>query len=198
HELGLGLAQPYQAVARARVEARVLEGERGLVGERLERLQLLARERAARVGAEREGADNAIVREQRHANDGAIAAPAYAVAYPGRELNGRVGQDVSADDDAAIANGAAHGAFARLEDQLAHRVGVHAVGGHRAQRAVLGLEQEDTGGARVHQLAGAAREQLGDRLYFQGGSELAGQPRQHLGHVAPALGLAVEARVLDG
>ena len=101
-------------------------------------------------------------------------------------------------DDPALGDGAAHRALARLEDQLAHDVGVGAVGGQRAQRAVLGLEQEHAGGPRVDQLGGAPREQLGDRLRLQGRRQLAGQPRQHLGHVAPPLGLAVEPRVLDG
>ena len=197
-QLGLRLTQSHEAVAGARVEARVFEGERRLVGERLERLHVFGREGAAGLGAEADGADHPIVREQRHADDGAVATGADPLAHPRGQPDGRIAQDVGRDDDAVIRDRAAHRPLARLEDQLLHDVGVGAVGGQRAQRAVLGLDEVDAGRARVDELGGAARQELGDRLDLQRGRQLAGQAGQHLGHVASPLGLAIGPRVLDG
>ena len=73
-----------------------------------------------------------------------------------------------------------------------------AVGGDRAQRAVLGLVAEHRRALHGQQVHDAARDQLGDALLLQRAGQLAAQARLHLGHVAAALGLPVEAGVLDG
>ena len=69
HELGLGVAQAREAVLGRGVEARVLEGQRGLVGEGLQRLQLVGRELAPGAVAEAQRADDALVRVQRDGHD---------------------------------------------------------------------------------------------------------------------------------
>jgi hypothetical protein len=72
------------------------------------------------------------------------------------------------------------------------------VGGDLAQRAVLGLVTEHHRALHGQQVHDATRDQLGDALLLQRAGQLATQARLHLGHVAAALRLPVEAGVLDG
>jgi len=62
--------KPHEACRGARVEPRVLEGERRLVGERLESACTSSDEkRAAELGADADGADHPSWVKQRHPDD---------------------------------------------------------------------------------------------------------------------------------
>ena len=198
HELHLGVPEAREAVAGARVQARVLEGERGLVGEGLERLELVGREEAAGLEPERQSADQALVGEQGNPGGAAEAVGGGALAELRRELDGRIGQDVGGHDDLPLGDRASGDALARTEDEVRGGLRGHAGDGDHAQGAVVGLVPQDGRALHLHQLEDPAGEQCRDPLHLEARRQLARQPRQHLGDVAPPLRLAVETRVLDG
>src|SRR2546430_17551131 len=104
---------PYTTLFRS-----VLEGERGLVGEGLERLELVGREEAAGLEPERQSADQALVGEQGNPGGAAEAVGGGALAELRRELDGRIGQDVGGHDDLPLSDRASGDALARTEDEV--------------------------------------------------------------------------------
>src|SRR5256886_5805454 len=115
---------PYTTLFRS-----VLEGERGLVGEGLERLELVGREEAAGLEPDREGADQAFVGEQWNPGGAAEAVGGGALAELRRELDGRIGQDVGGHNDLPLGDRAPRDALARTEDEARGGLRGHAGGG---------------------------------------------------------------------
>src|SRR5260370_39932884 len=88
-------------------QPRVLDGDNGLIGERLEHRALLVREWAGRAPRHAQGADRGIAAHHRHDRDRAIAAR-QEVAGASRQFRRWI-FEVRNVPDPAIANGGAYG-----------------------------------------------------------------------------------------
>ena len=173
----LGLATPGFGLG---VQARIVEGDGSVIGERLGQPHLVRRERAAQAVAEGEGADRPALEAQRQRQD----RPVLGLLDPGARGLGeddvRIGQHVVARHRPAPAHGGAdhagvarhdpadlerpHVARYRQADEIAG-LRLDAVHGrrHRAQQTARQLGQPLGDGVDVEAL-GEDAAQLGDRL----------------------------------
>ena len=181
-----------------REEPRVLQRERRLVGKGLGQPDVGLVEGPPGPIADAERTDDPIVHDERHGEHGAIAGRLDPRAGVVTQLDARIVQDVGSDDRPTVANGEAAGPGAPGEnDPVESRADV-ARDGHRLD--VTGLRQQpiDSGGARLQQRAHAVGDALGDDVGVERGGEQALDVGQRGHALGVAVGLTVEARVLEG
>ena len=156
-----------------REEPGVLEGDRGLVRQRFGELHRARVEDGAGRGAYREHADEPVLREQRHREDGPVGLLIHVRAQGRGNIHPRVREDVRARDGAALA----HGEADRARTGLAHRTPARGRRRgpvrHRHREQVRGVvvEPVDDRGATAQQGA----EALGDAPADHVGVEPLGQ-----------------------
>src|SRR5439155_1680394 len=83
-------------------------------------------------------------------------------------------------------------ACARRHVHAPHGTGVVTVYGQLAQPARVRLVAVERGAAAAEEVHEAVGDELGDPLGLEGAGQLTGDARERLGHVAPALRLAIE------
>ena len=86
HHVGVRAAQVLELQARLGVQARVVEGQADLVGARLEQRDLLVAEAILGLPAERERAQDAVARADRHAQEAADAVGGHRGPRGGQEI----------------------------------------------------------------------------------------------------------------
>ncbi len=142
HHVGVGAAQLLELQARLGVEARVVQRQPDLVGARLEQRDLLVAEAVLGLPAEREGAQDAVPRPDRHAEK-----PANAV---GAHRGPRRGQQVVRAPGVVHAAHAARGGYPADETladrqhlvDLAQPIGESALAAQQERLAVGGDEMQ--------------------------------------------------------
>ncbi len=163
-ELGqhLRLAPPPLLV---REEARVLEGERGLVREGFRHLHRARVERAAGRVAQREHADQAVLGEQRHREDRAVRRLLEMPAELGARLHARVREHVARGDGAPLPHGQPDRARARLACRPPRGGGVVAAGDREGLQAPgVAVEPVHDRGPAAQQRAQALRDARGHHV----------------------------------
>ena len=166
------LAQPVGAARRVGVERGVVDRERRLLGEELERLDLLGAERALAPVVDDERAVDAALGHERRGGHGLVALARDRRAALGREPQGRVGQDVPRRDRAPLEHRAADRSAAdrhRLERPV-----LEPEPAGRAQDAELGRDAvpgDDQRGVGAHDLERLAGDRVEHLVEVERGAE---------------------------
>ena len=191
----LGLAA---AVLGLVVEAGVLEGDGGLVGERLEELDRRLAEDAAEAVGDGDGADRTVLDEQGHGQHRAVVGALELLAGALAVDDARIGQHVGRRDRRLLLHGepARPVAARQHEDPVECAVGRHRAGDHH-EVVGLRLEVVDAGRSDVEQIAHVFGDPLRHRLDLEGLREQPQEVGQSLGRAAARLAAREQPRVPD-
>lgn len=193
-EHGLGSAPPPLALV---VEARVLEGDRGVVGEGLQEVEVGVRKATVTVG-DRQDADQRAVHPQGSGGHRLGPEVGEPRAPLGREVDVGVGEVVVDTERPPFPHDPADQTHPGREDVTGRQqVGPGAGDGQRDQRAIGG-QQPQGGHLDVEKCHQALDDAVCHGRRIEGFGEGAGQAGDLLRLAPPALAGGVEARVADG
>ena len=203
--LGERLGQPRQLLGLVPaprglgVQARVVEGQRGLVGEGLQQLRLRGAEGAAGAIGDGQRADRLALGAQRHRQMGDVTEGRQAGAHVRGDDERGIVLDVAGGDGGAALDRAAGGRRAGRQHVTGHERLLGAAGERQADQRPVRAEQAEAGGLRGEQRQHALGDPGAYRVDVEALGEAAHHPRQLLGlALAPRRGARSRARARPG